>query len=215
MLQPGANLLQYPEANLKEWLEAPNSDELLRDLAITISRRGVIFFRRQDELDNERMKVLAQRLGELAGKPSTSKLHIHPVVNSGRSLGGRDDEISVISSEQVKQIYADRFSSNKKQSQKRLWHSDITFEPVPADYTILRLTELPDTGGDTLWASGLEVYDRLSPAYQKFLESLTATYAQPMFHASAKANDFKLYSAERGAPENVGSDLIAIHPVIR
>jgi hypothetical protein len=26
---------EYPTANLKEWLEAPNSDELLRELAIT------------------------------------------------------------------------------------------------------------------------------------------------------------------------------------
>ena len=26
---------EYSEVNLKEWLEAPNSDELLRDLAIT------------------------------------------------------------------------------------------------------------------------------------------------------------------------------------
>lgn len=26
---------EFPNANLKEWLEAPNSDELLRDLAIT------------------------------------------------------------------------------------------------------------------------------------------------------------------------------------
>ena len=26
---------EFPDADLKEWLEAPNSDELLRDLAIT------------------------------------------------------------------------------------------------------------------------------------------------------------------------------------
>jgi hypothetical protein len=26
---------EFPKANLKEWLEAPNSNELLRDLAIT------------------------------------------------------------------------------------------------------------------------------------------------------------------------------------
>lgn len=26
---------EYPTANLKEWLQAPNSDELLRELAIT------------------------------------------------------------------------------------------------------------------------------------------------------------------------------------
>ena len=38
---------EFPTASIKEWLEAPNSDELLRDLAITISERGVVYFRRQ------------------------------------------------------------------------------------------------------------------------------------------------------------------------
>lgn len=68
---------------------------------------------------------------------------------------------------------------------------------------------------DTLWASGYELYDRLSASYQKFLETLTATYAQPMFAESAKNSNFKLYSAERGSPENVGDNLEAVHPVIR
>ena len=166
-------------------------------------------------MTNELQKVLAQRLGELAGKPSTSKLHIHPVANSGRTLGGKDDEISVISSEQFKEIYGARFGEHKKQSAKSEWHSDITFEPVPSDYAVLRMTELPDHGGDTMWASGYDVYDRISPAYQRFLESLTATYAQPIFNESAKSNGFELYSQPRGAPENVGSDLVAVHPVIR
>jgi len=181
-------------------------------------------------------KELAQRLGELSGKPKTSKLHIHPVSNSGRRLGGKDDEISVISSEQAKEIYKNRFigiNSQKKQTSKGGWHSDITFEPIPSDYAILRLTQLPKTGGgkpvlysfylkfftkrftDTLWASGYEVYDRLSEPYQKFFESLTATYAQPGFTESAKANGFQLYSQPRGAPENVGDHLETIHPVIR
>jgi alpha-ketoglutarate-dependent taurine dioxygenase len=68
---------------------------------------------------------------------------------------------------------------------------------------------------DTLWASGYEVYDRLSKPYQKFLEGLTATYAQPGFNEAAKKNNFDLYSKERGAPENVGEELVAVHPVIR
>jgi alpha-ketoglutarate-dependent taurine dioxygenase len=68
---------------------------------------------------------------------------------------------------------------------------------------------------DTLWASGYELYDRLSPPYQKFFESLDATYAQPGFEVAAKENGFELYSKPRGAPENVGSKLEAIHPVIR
>src|ERR1700744_3444995 len=102
-----------------------------------VSQRGVVFFRKQDDLDNDLQKELAQRLGELSGKPSTSKLHIHPVSNSGRRLGGKDDEISVISSVQAKEIYKNRFinaASQKKQSSKGGWHSDITFEPIPSDY---------------------------------------------------------------------------------
>ena len=108
----------------------------------------MVFFRKQDDLDNELQKKLTQRLGELSGKPETSKLHIHPISNSGRRLGGKDDEISVISSEQAKEIYKNRFTNgHKKQSAKEGWHSDITFEPVPSDYALLRLTELPKTGG--------------------------------------------------------------------
>lgn len=91
-----------------------------------------------------------QRLGELTGKPETSKLHIHPVNNAAREHGGKDDEISVISSEQAKKLYSDRYKSinnNNRQSAKNLWHSDITFEKVPSDYALLRLTQLPKTGG--------------------------------------------------------------------
>ncbi|KAK2760209.1 hypothetical protein FQN54_002276 [Arachnomyces sp. PD_36] len=208
---------EFTNANLKEWLRAPNSDELIRDLAITVSQRGVVFFRRQDDLDNDLQKELAQRLGGLAGKPSTSGLHIHPVSNSGREDGGKDDEISVISSKQAKKLYKYRFfdTNKKKQSSKEAWHSDITFEPVPSDYAILRLTELPETGGDTLWASGYEVYDRISEPYQQFLESLTATYAQPIFEESAKEHNYELHPGPRGSPENVGTNLKAIHPVVR
>ncbi|KAG7005246.1 hypothetical protein G7Y79_00021g051130 [Physcia stellaris] len=208
---------EYSNVDLSEWLRAPNSDELLRDLAITISQRGVVFFRAQDGLNDDLQKELAQRLGELSGKPSTSKLHIHPVSNSERDNGGDDNEISIISSVQAKKIYKGLTidPSSKKQSGKDGWHSDITFEPVPSDYAILRLTELPGTGGDTLWASGYELFDRISRPYQKFLESLTATYAQPKFNEAAANSNFKLYTAARGSPENVGEDLQAIHPVVR
>ncbi|KAI4231923.1 MAG: hypothetical protein L6R40_007578 [Gallowayella cf. fulva] len=206
---------EFKDGDLAEWLRAPNSDELLRELAITISQRGVVFFRAQDNLDDNLQKELAQRLGELSGKPNTSKLHIHPVSNSSREGGGDDDEISIISSVQAKKIYkgSSLDPDVKKQSGKDRWHSDITFEPVPSDYAILRLTELPGT--DTLWASGYELLDRISRPYQKFLESLTATYAQPGFNKAARDSNFDLYTTARGSPHNVGEELIATHPVIR
>lgn len=68
---------------------------------------------------------------------------------------------------------------------------------------------------DTLWALGYEIYDLISEPYQKFLESLTVTFEQPGFGEAAKRNGFELYDKPRGAPENVGSTLRAIHPVVR
>lgn len=113
-----------------------------------VSQRGVVFFRAQDGLTNDAQKTLIQRLGELAGKPETSKLHIHPILNSERELGGSDPEISTISSVQNKKLYKDSAYDLRKRIQSSAqWHSDIAFEPVPADYTSLRLTQLPTTGG--------------------------------------------------------------------
>ncbi|TDZ33223.1 putative alpha-ketoglutarate-dependent sulfonate dioxygenase [Colletotrichum spinosum] len=217
---------EFPKANLVDWLNAPNADELIRDLAITISERGVVFFRAQDNLTNDLQKQLILRLGELSGRPSESGLHIHPLLNSERELGGSDPEISTISSVQNKQYYRKRLEgetlSTKSQNTSQ-WHSDIAFEPVPADYSSLRLVQLPKTGGgpdakmckDTLWASGYEIYDRLSEPYQKFLEGLSVTFEQPGFAQAAERNGFTLYDKPRGHPKNVGSVLKAVHPVVR
>jgi alpha-ketoglutarate-dependent taurine dioxygenase len=207
---------EFPDLKVVDLLNAPDADDLLRDLAIKISQRGVVFFRKQDDLTNDLQKVLIQRLGELTGKPVTSGLHIHPILNSDRELGGSDPEISTISSEQNKKFYKNTpYDISRRIQSSVTWHSDIAFEPVPADYTSLRLVKLPRTGGDTLWASGYELYDRLSPPYQKFLDGLDATFAQPGFNEVAKKGGFELYDKQRGAPENVGSELKAVHPVVR
>lgn len=109
-------------------------------------------------------------------------------------------------------------SRNKRRYDSATWHSDIQFETCPADYTSLRLTLLPaDGGGDTLWASGYELYDRFSKPYQKFLEGLTATFMGDGF-LRAVAQDPEnviLYDKPRGSPLNVGKDLTAVHPVVR
>jgi alpha-ketoglutarate-dependent taurine dioxygenase len=128
-------------------------------------------------------------------------------------------KFSTIDSELIKRIYKDAgkltiLSQEKKQNSGG-WHSDIAFEPVPADYSSLRLEVLPKTGGDTLWASGYEIYDRISAPYQKFLEGLSATFSQPGFIEAAEKGGFTIYDKPRGAPENVGRELKAEHPVVR
>ncbi|MCJ1325043.1 hypothetical protein MMC10_001705 [Thelotrema lepadinum] len=200
-------------------LNADNADERLRDLAIAISQRGVVFFRAQSKLTNELQKQFIQRLGELSGKPSTSTLHVHPIFNNTSEFGVTDAQISVISSAGRKHLFKHELTARvpKKRYESALWHSDIQFETVPADYTSLRLTKLPFSGGDTLWASGYELYDRFSPAYQRFLEGLTATFTGESFIKAAETDPdrVKIHEGPRGNPLNVGRALQAVHPVIR
>lgn len=216
-------------------LNAENANDLLRDLAITsklalwltvvgsptvnkslVSQRGVVFFRAQDNLTNDLQKKLVQKLGELTGKPSTSTLHIHPAFNNTSEFGVDDAQISHISSVARKSYAKLAPQPVPRRYDAAQWHSDIQFEPVPADYTSLRLTKLPKTGGDTLWASGYEIYDHFSKPYQKFFESLTATFIGDGFIKVADANpEIKLYEQARGSPQNTGRTLSAVHPVVR
>ncbi|KAK4458541.1 alpha-ketoglutarate-dependent sulfonate dioxygenase, partial [Cladorrhinum samala] len=208
---------EFPTLQLSEIL---HDDAKIRDLAILVSQRGVVFFRNQD-LNIDDQKILGQRLGELTGKPEPSKLHRHALANSKRGIavdenGKLDDEVSVISSELNRKYYSDRFSHVSKRIASEGWHADITFERIPSDYAILKIVQPPDdVGGDTLWASGYEAYDRLSPALQKLAEGLTATHYQPNFVKVKETFGAELIDQERGAPENTGLDFKAEHPVIR
>ena len=112
-----------------------------------VSQRGVVFFRRQNDLTDELQKSLVQRLGELTGKPKTSKLHIHPFFHSSLPLGGGDDELNVISTAQDHMVFGKPKRFVKRQNARQGWHTDICHETVPSDYSLLRLVELPKGGG--------------------------------------------------------------------
>ncbi len=88
----------------------------------------------------------------------------------------------------------------------------IAFKPVPSDYAILHMHIIPPAGGDTLWASTYDVYDRLGEKYAEFLEGLTGHYETRAFQVAADANGFKLYQGQRGSPENSNQVLEAHHP---
>ena len=69
---------EFPDAQLTDLLAALNADDLLSELAVLTSERGVTFFRAQDITVPQQM-ALAQRLGALSGKPKASTLHFHLV----------------------------------------------------------------------------------------------------------------------------------------
>lgn len=80
---------------------------------------------------------------------------------------------------------------------------------------MLKIHTLPATGGDTLWASGYEIYDRLSKPMQVFLEGLTATHDAKFFLDEASRLGNPIREGKRGSPLNQGSSLEAVHPIIR
>lgn len=211
---------EYSEdVRLKDVLNNPDQ---IRDLAIIITQRGVAFFRNQDDLTVEEQKQLIHQLGLESGKPKTSKLHKHPTSPAGGVVHGDsefiDPEVSFISSRLYKEY--DESVQRRVQLNGRAgdgWHSDITFEPVPADFTSLKIIELPENGvgGDTVWANGYALLEKFSPSFRQFLESLTGTYTQRQFDGFGNKKEFELYTQARGAPENVGNVFSAVHPIVR
>ncbi|ANB15314.1 Jlp1p [Sugiyamaella lignohabitans] len=204
---------EYPTAQVKDILE---NDELIRDLAITISRRGVVFFRNQD-LTLEEQKTLVDKLGRLTGKPETSGIHIHPSTPAGGFLkkdgsGEIDPEVSFISSVKNKKL---NYATRRIQLARTGIHSDIGFEAVPSDYASLKIVETPSHGGDTLWYSATALYDKLSPSFRAYLETLTGVYGGGYQKERLSESTYERYSGVRGAPENVGDFLSAVHPAVR
>ncbi|KAK4216309.1 hypothetical protein QBC37DRAFT_417375 [Rhypophila decipiens] len=197
-------------------LKAENADAIIRDLAITISRRGVVFFRAQTNLTNELQKELVDRLGQLAGKPAESSVHIFPLAPVHVPEGGTPDrQISYVNSVGFKYMFDKMPNMDKRRFDAAEWHTDIQFEPVPADYTSLRVIKLPETGGDTLWASGYELYNRLSQPYRDFVDKLTVTCRADCVLMAIRNRGEKIEEGERGNPLNQGQALTAVHPVVR
>ncbi|KAJ5164923.1 uncharacterized protein N7500_006753 [Penicillium coprophilum] len=56
------------------------------------------------------------------------------------------------------------------------FHADTSFEINPPTYSLLRMEEHPEVGGDTAWVSQYGIYDALSNAYKRFLDGLHAVH---------------------------------------
>lgn len=54
------------------------------------------------------------------------------------------------------------------------WHTDVSWDPEPPIFGILRMVDRPERGGDTIFVSGYAAFDALSDAMKSALEGLTA-----------------------------------------
>ena len=63
------------------------------------------------------------------------------------------------------------------------WHTDVTFLETPPMASILFMLEVPDVGGDTMWASLQDAYDGLAPPVRAMCDELIAIHHDPWFAA--------------------------------
>jgi taurine dioxygenase len=91
------------------------------------------------------------------------------------------------------------------------WHTDLTFKQDPAFASILVAREVPEVGGDTLWASLYAAYEALDDDIKSYLETLSAIHDMGDFR-----NTFSVGESDgRKLIEGMNRFGCAIHPVIK
>ena len=161
-------------------LDAATLDEIYD----TLNKYLVLFFRDQD-LSPEAHYQFARTFGELA-EP-------HPIYPH---LPGFDRVVLLE-------------NDGERPPDTDDWHTDLTFQPDPPFLSILHAREVPETGGDTLWANMYRAFETLPPEIQDLASRLEAVHDMGAFR-NAYLGDNNDIEALNAALAEVGS---AVHPV--
>lgn len=91
------------------------------------------------------------------------------------------------------------------------WHTDHSYDHVPAMGSILIARETPPVGGDTLFACMYTAYDTLSDGLKQTLEGMKAVHSSR--HIFGEQSNYRDTMKDRFSnPEDATQD--AVHPVI-
>ncbi len=110
--------------------------------------------------------------------------------------------------------------SNKREGEKaigvadagRHWHSDQSYEPVPAMGSLLHAQELPPEGGDTLFVNMYAVLEAMPASLRLRIEGRSAIFGY--------ARDYKKFQSNNPdrkdlTPAQIARLTGALHPIIR
>jgi taurine dioxygenase len=136
-------------------LRQPLLERTYHDIRNALNEYGVIFFRGQDMTPAQHV-AFAARFGE-------------PEADDSMSLGHPDG---------YPMICEVRKEPEETRNVGGKWHSDHSFDPVPPLGAVLLARELPEYGGDTMFASMYAAYDALSDGLKKTLDGLRAVHAK-------------------------------------
>lgn len=147
-------------------LDGPDLRQPLDDATTDAIRRALlrwrVVFLRDQHITPTQQVAFGRRFGELTAA--------HPL------QGGLDDdhpEVLVLDSRDYSLGIGDRGNGT---SYNNRWHTDVTFSTRPPLASILAAKQIPDVGGDTLWADLVGAYASLSPAVRQLVDPLVAVH---------------------------------------
>jgi taurine dioxygenase len=169
-------------------LSEPLSEQIVGEIERAFLDFGVVFFRNQ-QLTPQQHIALAERFGPIDINRFFKAVDGHP------------------------QIAEVRKEAEQKANIGGSWHTDHSYDQVPAKGSLLYARELPPVGGDTLFASMYAAYDALSPGLQTTLEGLKALHSsRHVFGVDARRLAHSDLQGRIGNPELATQD--AVHPVV-
>lgn len=153
---------------------------------------GVVFFRDQ-EITPDQHVAFAERWGQININRFFQPVPTHP---------------------QVAQVLKE---PDQKTNIGANWHTDHTYDQIPAMCSILYAREVPPVGGDTLFASQCAAYDALSDGMKQTLLGLQAEHSSRHAFGAGGAQSAPSPKNESAAPRIGNPELAnqdALHPVI-
>ena len=96
--------------------------------------------------------------------------------------------------------------------ESEVWHSDLSCKPLPPFASVLCGHEIPDVGGDTLWADMRAVYNALSPRLVAMLDGLYAQHT--LEHGFRFLEDFGQTDRQDTMATTTRASFAARHPVV-
>jgi len=179
---------------------APLTAEEVAAVEAGMDRHAVLVFPGQDITDEQQL-AFTQHFGDLENYPGGG--HIRKRADSRLGAGiadfsNLDKDGRIISAE-------DRVWFFKLGD--RLWHSDSSFRPVPAKYSLLSGRTVPGWGGNTEFADMRAAYDALDDRTKAEVAGLVCEHSLLYSRQAVGFTDF--------TPEEVSNFQPVRHPLVR
>ncbi|HEX3954829.1 MAG TPA: TauD/TfdA family dioxygenase [Stellaceae bacterium] len=179
------------------------SDEVAA-IEVGMDRYAVLVFRDQ-ELTDEQQIAFTRHFGELEnyGTPGHIRRREEHRLGPGiADFSNLDRHGNIMSAE-------DRVWFFKLGD--RLWHSDSSFRPIPAKYSLLSGRVIPSWGADTEFADMRAAYDALDPNTKAEVENLVCEHS--LMYSRQAIGFTELTLEEIAAFKPVRQRLVRTHPV--